>query len=130
MTAPAPEYETLPLDHAIDVTGAPSEDWLYRTFPLEYVIEVTGAPSEDWLYRRIIRGEVTAVRAGKKWRMTRSDMCSVVAYMRTVGAEEIAHRSAIRAASTPPAEAPVTPTNPAGLSKRGAARMQRRRATA
>ncbi|MFJ4656018.1 hypothetical protein ACIP5Y_32515 [Nocardia sp. NPDC088792] len=76
----------------------------FETFSLDQVCEYTGAPSTAWLCRRIVAGEVTAVRAGKQWRMTRSDMCNVVAYMRGAGVEEMAARDAVR--ETVPRPAP------------------------
>ncbi|MGY4098083.1 helix-turn-helix domain-containing protein [Nocardia sp. R16R-3T] len=95
----------------------------FETFTLEQVCELTGAPSPDWLYRRIASGELTAVLAGRSWRMTRSDMCRVVDRMRAAAEQQLAARAVAR-----PDETPTAPANPAGLSKRGAARMKRQRA--
>ncbi|MBF6289271.1 hypothetical protein [Nocardia cyriacigeorgica] len=90
----------------------------FETFSLEQVCELTGAPSPDWLYRRIVRGELTAVLAGRAWRMTRSDMCRLVDQMRAAAERQLATRAT--------ADQPATQsTNRAGLSKRGAARMAR-----
>ncbi|MGW5377487.1 hypothetical protein ACWESM_18775 [Nocardia sp. NPDC003999] len=94
----------------------------FETFDLDAVCEFTGAPSADWLYRRITSGELTAVLAGRRWRMTHSDMSRVVAYMRAAAAAELAKRPA----ATPTTAAPSPAT--AGLSARGAARMRKRAA--
>ena len=61
-----------------DIT-APTE---IVTFDLEHVVKTTGAPSEDWLRRKIRKGDLTARRAGRHWRMTESDMAAVVEYMK------------------------------------------------
>ncbi|WP_063017146.1 hypothetical protein [Nocardia niwae] len=94
----------------------------FETFALEQVCELTGAPSTDWLYRRIASGDLTAVLAGRSWRMTRSDMCRVVDLMRAAGEHQLAERAAARATETPATDT----ANAAGLSKRTAARMKRR----
>ncbi|MFI6368895.1 hypothetical protein ACIBG0_39990 [Nocardia sp. NPDC050630] len=94
----------------------------FETFSLEQVCELTGAPSRDWLSRRIATGELTAVLAGREWRMTRSDMCRLVDQMRAAAEQQLAARAVARTDETPAA-----PANPAGLSKRGAARMKRQR---
>ncbi|MFI1915821.1 hypothetical protein [Nocardia sp. NPDC020380] len=73
----------------------------FETFSLDEVCEYTGAPSAAWLCRRIVAGEVTAVRAGKQWRMTRSDMCNVVAYMRGAAVDEMVRDAGDDAISQP-----------------------------
>jgi hypothetical protein len=95
----------------------------FETFPLDKVCELTGAPSADWLTRRITSGEVPAVLAGRDWRMTRTDMCALVDYMRAAAQRRIAGCE-----SSPPEETPAEPCNAAGLSKRGASRMRRKTA--
>ena len=101
----------------------------FETFALDKVCEITGAPSIDWLQRRLTSGELTAVKAGRQWRMTRADMARVVDHMRAVAERQTARSSAAAVANSPAARTrPATePTNPAGLSKRSAARMARTR---
>ncbi|WP_433592286.1 hypothetical protein [Nocardia sp. CA-145437] len=95
-----------------------------KTYTLDLVCEITGAPSRDWLTRRIVRREIPAVRAGKVWRMTRSDMVAVVEYMRREAEDYIADKAGPAAP-----ESPTTPEpNHAGLSARSAARLMRQRA--
>jgi len=94
----------------------------FETFSLDEVRQLTGAPSQDWLSRRISSGELSAVLAGRSWRMTRSDMCRVVNYMRAAAKRHLAER----AAASPDAGPPTLPSNAAGLSARSAARMRRR----
>ncbi|WP_282775835.1 hypothetical protein [Nocardia sp. CC201C] len=53
-----------------------------KTYDLTHVIEVTGAPSQDWVKRRINAGLIPARRAGRKWRMTESDIAALVEYMK------------------------------------------------
>ncbi|WP_280184819.1 MULTISPECIES: hypothetical protein [Nocardia] len=97
----------------------------FETFSLQQVCELTGAPSPDWLYRRITKGELTAVLAGRAWRMTRSDMCRVVAHMRAAAEQQLAARGTV-----PAGEPAASSSNRAGLSKRSAARMARNRTAA
>ncbi|NEW27283.1 helix-turn-helix domain-containing protein [Nocardia cyriacigeorgica] len=97
----------------------------FETFSLAQVCEMTGAPSPDWLYRRIVSGELTAVLSGREWRMTRSDMCHLVDRMRVAAEQQLAKRTARTTES-----GTTAPANRAGLSKRGAARMARKRAAA
>ncbi|MGI5222216.1 helix-turn-helix domain-containing protein [Nocardia sp. CA-290969] len=99
----------------------------FETFSLEQVCEMTGAPSPDWLYRRITAGDLSAVLAGRKWRMTRSDMCRVVDHMRAAAERQLAGRGTA-SADEPPSKPPAAPGNPAGLSKRSAARLARNHA--
>ncbi|MFI7527541.1 hypothetical protein [Nocardia salmonicida] len=61
-----------------------------ETFDLAYVVERTGAPSEDWLMRRIRTRALPACKAGRHWRMTRSDMAEVVAYMKRLAEQAVA----------------------------------------
>lgn len=98
----------------------------YQTFSLEQVCELTGAPSYDWLYRRIVSGELTAVLAGRAWRMTHSDMAAVVTYMRNLAEQKVAEKTGVVPAAPEPSAAP---TNAAGLSARSANRMRRRAKT-
>ena len=96
----------------------------YQTFALDTVVELTGAPSIDWLDRRIKSGELTAVLSGREWRMTHSDMCRLVDKMRAAAEQKLAERTiseSSKTKTTTPAAA-----NRAGLSARGAARAQRR----
>lgn len=97
----------------------------FRTFSLDYVCNMTGAPSPDWLTRRIKAGEVSAVLAGREWRMTRTDMCRLVDYMRSVAEQEVAGAAAAHTDET--TDSPES-HNSAGLSKRSAARLARDRA--
>jgi len=106
----------------------------FETFALDEVCALTGAPSPDWLYRRIASGELTAVLAGRSWRMTRSDMVKVVDLMRAAAERELAERAerAERPTDRPATGHTATRTaapSAAGLSKRSAARMKRRQLT-
>ncbi|MFD3748377.1 hypothetical protein [Nocardia sp. NPDC058633] len=97
----------------------------YQTFALDAVVELTGAPSVDWLDRRIKSGELTAVLSGREWRMTHSDMCRLVDNMRAAAEQKLAERLATEPAKTKKTTTPAA-ANRAGLSARGAARAQRR----
>lgn len=52
-----------------------------RTYDLAEVLERTGVPSELWLRRRLNSGELRGRLAGRKWRMTDSDIAFLVEYM-------------------------------------------------
>ncbi|MEU0871619.1 hypothetical protein [Nocardia brasiliensis] len=100
----------------------------YESFPLDTVCELTGAPSPDWLSRHLNAGELTGILSGTSWRMTRTDMAGVVAYMRRVAERHVADRAAKRAAQHPESAPASAPTNTAGLSARSAARLRKRAA--
>lgn len=68
----------------------------FETFELARAVELTGAPSEDWLMRKIRVGIFPARKAGRHWRMTRSDMAEVVAYMKRAADQAVAASTAGR----------------------------------
>lgn len=95
--------------------------------------------SSKWTKRQLIDGIRWRTRAGAPWRdvpaeygsrqaiyslfrMTRSNMCRVVDYMRAAAKRHLDER----AAANPDAERPAQRSNAAGLSARSAARMRRR----
>lgn len=99
-----------------------------ETFSLEEVGEMHDV-TVDWLRRRITSGETPAVLFGKRWRMTPSDIATLVDQMREAGQRKLAEladgtdgraRRRTDTESTAPADA--------GLSPRAARRMKRRTA--
>ncbi|MGW6699602.1 hypothetical protein [Nocardia sp. NPDC055049] len=108
-------------------------DLEFETFSLEEVGEMHGV-SADWLRRRITNGETPAV-LGTHWRMTRSDIATLVEQMREAAQRKVAEladgtdgRAKRRAAAKSTTDA--EPTTDAGLSPRTAARMKRRKTDA
>ncbi|WP_280442254.1 hypothetical protein [Nocardia brasiliensis] len=89
-----------------------------ETFTLDYVVELTGAPSERWIRMRLNSGQFRGRRAGRQWRMTKSD----IAYL----LESIANTTE---PPTQPAPAPTQPApaaNPTGLTRASRRRLKRR----
>lgn len=105
-----------------------------ETFSLEEVGEMHGV-SVDWLRRRITSGETPAV-LGTHWRMTRSDIATLVEQMREAAQRKVAELAAgtdgrAKRRTATEATAPTdTPPADAGLSPRAAARMKRRKTDA
>ncbi|WP_433660762.1 hypothetical protein ACQPW1_00285 [Nocardia sp. CA-128927] len=85
-----------------------------ETFPLDYVVERTGVPSERWIRIRLNDGRLRGRRAGRKWRMTESDIAHLVASI----VNETESQPEPGPVSVPPAPAPPNPTGLTAASRR------------
>lgn len=95
--------------------SAADVDMEFETVDLDQAARITGAPSADWLRRKLNERKIPGRRAGRRWRMTRSDMAAAVEYMK-------------RPAKVAPADddhAPADAPKPTGLTARASRNLAR-----